>query len=29
MNAAGNGHTDVVKLLLQHEADINAKANNG
>ena len=29
MYAAGNGSTDVVKLLLENGADINAKNNEG
>ena len=29
MYAAEWGRTDVVQLLLEHEADINAKANDG
>ena len=29
MYAASNGKTDVVKILLENGADINAKNNNG
>ena len=29
MYAAWYGRTDVVKILLEHGADINAKANSG
>ena len=29
MEAAKNGNTDIVKLLLEHEADVNAKNNYG
>ena len=29
MKAAMNGHTEIVKILLEHEADVNATDNDG